>query len=654
MKPNTGNKKLPSSIDKKKRNKLITDFPKYLSWKLLILIILYNLAGCKPTNNKTSELQQAIKTKDKIKVDGKLNEPIWQKALFSDKFYNAKNQSNNDTKSLLAYDEENLYVAFQCQVKDTSLLTKLQLDKDDQTILGHEWVAFCIDTYNDGVAAYTFITDANGNQLDGAFNPNLDLTYSFSSNWTSAVQRENNGYTVEMKIPLDKLPTKWNADSVEMSVLMLRSDKQNNQMVESPVFSRGINQFQKVTLRKIRPTHPKYLSGVDITDRLNYKKSKIDRTTLIGRSKGGDASIMDYYIFKKRAISGADKPRELPKKMESESIKNTFENTEYLKNLKTNDDFETLLERSQTTAFLVLHEDTILCQNYFNGFNSDSIFTSFSVAKSFVSALVGLAISDGYIKSDTDKITAYLPELLQKDSRFSEIKIRDLLSMSSGLAYSEDGFPSDDEFTYIDPDLRKSTLQHVRIAEPPRTQWLYNNYNPLLLGMILERITNRTVSKYMEEKLWKKMGGDDASWSLDENGFEKMESGINCHVYDYARFALLFMNHGRYNNTQVIPKEWVQKATQPQQTPKNYYDSLLDNNVYYSYSWWGKFRGEQSNTHDFFGMGNKGEYVYVCPQKKLIIIRLGFEYGLSTPASLSWPGLFYEFASNFKPSSIDT
>jgi CubicO group peptidase (beta-lactamase class C family) len=294
----------------------------------------------------------------------------------------------------------------------------------------------------------------------------------------------------------------------------------------------------------------------------------------------------------------------------------------------------------------VLHDDTIIYENYFNSFNKDSIFTSFSVAKSFVSILVGLAISDGFINSVDDKITTYLPELLEKDTRFAGITINDLLSMSSGIDYSVDGFPSDDDITYVSPDLRKATFENIRIIEQPGEKWLYNNYNPLLLGIILERTTGMTVSKYAEDRLWKKMGGENASWSLDEHGFEKMESGINCTAYDYARFAVLLLNKGKYKDEQVIPEAWVQRATQPQKRTHGYYDYLLENNVYYSYFWWGKFRNNQENANDFFGLGNKGEYLYICPQKKLIIIRLGFEYGF-TPGPFSWPEMFYQFATSF-------
>ena len=494
-----------------------------------------------------------VKAVSMMIVDGKLNEPIWQKATLTKQLYDENGKYNN-TQGYFTYDADYLYAAFKCQVNNVSKLNTKKFDKDDERMLSNDWVAFCVDTYHDGITAYAFLVDAAGNELDGALNPpTRDLSFSFSSKWTSAVKINRNGYTVEMKIPLENLPVRWNKDSVTMSVQMIRNDKQNNRMVQWPL-TKSIGKFKTIVLHEIHQTHPRNLSGVNIADRLAYKKSKIDVPTFLGRSQGGDASVMDYLIFKKRKIEGAEHPRVFHYNLRNKYVKENFGKTTYFKNLNTNDDFETMLERAQTSAFMVLHNDTIIYENYFNGFNKDSIFTSFSVAKSFVSTLVRMSISDGYIKNENDKITAYLPELLKKDKRFSDISIKDLLSMSSGLAYSHDGFPSDDDFTYVSPDLRKAILNHVRISEQPGKRWLYNNYNPLLLGMILERTTGMSVSKYAEKKLWKKMGGSNASWSLDEHGFEKMESGINCSIYDYARFAMLFLNKGKYNGVQVILK----------------------------------------------------------------------------------------------------
>ncbi|MDQ5818487.1 MAG: beta-lactamase family protein, partial [Actinomycetota bacterium] len=158
---------------------------------------------------------------------------------------------------------------------------------------------------------------------------------------------------------------------------------------------------------------------------------------------------------------------------------------------------EKFLERTGTTAFLVIRDDALLYEKYFNGYDHESTQTSFSVAKSFVSALVGIAIQEGYIQSVDDPITKYVPEL--KRPEMDKITVRHLLTMSSGLKYSGEGGGggpfSDDAKTYYDPNLRELALT-VQPEVEPGTRWEYNNYHPLLLGMILERATDRPVATY--------------------------------------------------------------------------------------------------------------------------------------------------------------
>ena len=105
------------------------------------------------------------------------------------------------------------------------------------------------------------------------------------------------------------------------------------------------------------------------------------------------------------------------------------------------------------------------------------------------------------------------------------------------------------------------------------------------------------------------------------------------------------MNKGKVNDEKILVKEWIQKSTQPINKPSGYYDFLAKKNSFYQYFWWGKKR--QTDLNDFFALGNKGEYLYIIPSKKIIIIRLGFEYGMFTPAPFSWPELFYEFGTIF-------
>ncbi|HEX6587016.1 MAG TPA: serine hydrolase, partial [Solirubrobacterales bacterium] len=221
---------------------------------------------------------------------------------------------------------------------------------------------------------------------------------------------------------------------------------------------------------------------------------------------------------------------------------------------------EEFLEERSTRAFIVLHRGRIVYERYFNGGSRDELETSFSVAKSFLSTLIGIAIDEGAISGLDEPITRRLPELRERDPRFARIRIRDLLSMSSGIRYEEDGMPwSDDTVTYYGTDLREEALGDTEVERAPGMGWHYNNFNPLLLGLILERATRMRVARYMETQLWRPIGAEaDASRSLDseDSGFEKMESGINARARDFARFGLLMLRQGRAESGRVVKRGW--------------------------------------------------------------------------------------------------
>jgi CubicO group peptidase (beta-lactamase class C family) len=288
-----------------------------------------------------------------------------------------------------------------------------------------------------------------------------------------------------------------------------------------------------------------------------------------------------------------------------------------------NGSFDRYLEASGTTAFLVVHDDKLLYERYFNGYDQRSVNTSFSMAKSFASALVGLAIDEGYIKSIDEPITNYLPELLKKDKRFKSITIRHLLTMSSGIKYEEGATlpwseAADDTKTYYSTDLRELAL-NCQIEGTPGQYFEYNNYNPLLVGMILEQATGTHVSRYLQEKLWKPMGMEaDGSWSLDskEDGFEKMESGVNARARDFARFGMLFAKEGNWRGKQLISRVWVEESTRP--------DTSADPSRDYQYFWW---VNTPNGKNHFSAQGNYGQYIYVAPETDLVIVRLGKEEG---------------------------
>ncbi len=309
---------------------------------------------------------------------------------------------------------------------------------------------------------------------------------------------------------------------------------------------------------------------------------------------------------------------------------------------ETNPDIPSLdefLENTGTQAFLVIKDDTVIYERYFMGYQRDSIVTSFSVAKSFNSALIGMAIADGLINSVDDPITTYIPELAQRDARFSQITIRHLLTMSSGLRFDDDRFflPEDDNLTYAFDDLRHLALTETEIVEPPGETFVYNNYNPLLLGLILERATGQPVTSYLQEKLWNPLGMEfDGSWSLDseQSSFEKMESGINARAIDFAKFGRLYLNGGNWEGQQLLPAKWVANSLSDN-------GLIRDAPVYYGYMWWGENCNPASR--DFFALGNFGQFIYVSPASNMIIVRNGESYGLEGE-HIAWGDLFCQFA----------
>jgi len=316
-------------------------------------------------------------------------------------------------------------------------------------------------------------------------------------------------------------------------------------------------------------------------------------------------------------------------------------------------DLEQFLEATGTTAFIIIKDDAILYERYFNQYSRDSINTSFSMAKSFTSALIGIAIDEGHIESVDDPLTKYIPEL--RDKGLDAVTIRNLLMMSSVIKYSESKLPGDIDFpwgsnplTYYHPDLRKIALR-VEPDEPPGTHFHYNNYHPLLLGMILERATKKSVAAYLQEKIWEPLEMEyPASWSIDseESGFEKMESGINARSIDFAKMGRLFLNRGDWDGNRIISEQWVgESTTRDPATPPGYYSLpgwwtpfFQSGTGYYKYMWWGYFR--EGGDDDFFANGHLGQFIYVSPQKDLIIVRNGKRDGKVD----SWSELLYRMA----------
>ena len=323
--------------------------------------------------------------------------------------------------------------------------------------------------------------------------------------------------------------------------------------------------------------------------------------------------ISDYAVFPVRRIENSPPPFHFLPSENNDGIlmmlNQMVPGNDKVPGAKTFDQF---LEHNGTTAFIVIHDDKVLYERYYNGYQHESICTSFSTVKSFVSALIGIALNERLIQNIDDSIVKYLPEL--SAAYWKAISVRHLVSMSSGLKYNSRGFlPWNDEpRVYYSTDLRKLAKQ-AKSFEAPGIRFHYNNYNLVLLGMILERVTGSSVSGYLQEKLWKPLGMElPASWSLDSehSGMEKMESGLNACAMDYAKFGRLYLRNGDWNGKQVVPESWVVESTTV--AP----DAKWSN---YKYLWW----ISRSGKGRFLAGGNLGQFIFVAPDKNCVICRFG-------------------------------
>jgi CubicO group peptidase (beta-lactamase class C family) len=359
----------------------------------------------------------------------------------------------------------------------------------------------------------------------------------------------------------------------------------------------------------------------------------------------GEADVYDHQRFASRPLLPAPQPYLFPASLDETRVRAAFEADPRIDNL------DQFLEQNHTQALLVLQDGELVYERYFNGANRETIVTSFSVAKSFVSAMIGIAIEAGQIASVDDPITEYLPELAQRDPAFSQISIRNLLRMDSGIRYKEfPFFNGDDAKTYYYPDLRVLALEQTRIETQPGLNWVYNNYHPLLLGLIIERATGKSVAQVLEEEIWQPVGAQyEGSWSLDspQTGFEKMESGINARAIDFARFGQLYLQNGTWQGRQVVPGDWIAESTSPPQdiNPQSYYppDTFLANgDGFYKYMWWGLYR---DGGYDYTAAGNFGQYIYVSPANQVVIVRNGIDYGIS---NYQWQQIFFQAAGQLQ------
>jgi len=362
---------------------------------------------------------------------------------------------------------------------------------------------------------------------------------------------------------------------------------------------------------------PKYLRAMEIAEK---SKMEFIEDTFIN---------MDQY-FDKIDVASSPRPYSYPN-IDNVALPESFE--------AKGQEFNTLdyLDSSYTQGFLVIQNDTIIYENYWRGMDEESRHISWSMAKSVVSALLGIAKQEGHIGSLDKTVDEYMPEF--KGTGYEGVKVKDVLQMSSGVKFDEDyGDPkSDIQRWFRTFALGESQDEFAKSLVNERTPGTYNHYvsiNTHVLGMLLVKLTGRSINSYFKEKLWDPIGAEhDAYWLVDDEGMEMALGGLNATLRDYAKVGTLFLHDGNWQGNQLVPASWVEEsqkmdAEHLQPESKN----SLHPDVGYGYQWW----IPDGDDEELWARGVFNQYIYINPTTNTVIVKLSANqhfYDISHPAS---------------------
>ena len=286
---------------------------------------------------------------------------------------------------------------------------------------------------------------------------------------------------------------------------------------------------------------------------------------------------------------------------------------------------EEFLQQTGSTGMLILRNGQIVYERYWQDMQPDTTHISFSVAKSFTSALIGIAIDEQLIGSVDDPVVKYLPEL--KNSGYANATLADCLEMSGGILFNEDyGDKKSDinrfQKNYAMGGVMSEFISKLTSQRKPGEFNQYNSMDAQVAGMVLRAaIGEQSLADYMHEKLWQPLGAEDeAQWLIDSEGMELALGGLNVTLRDYAKFGQLFLQNGRWGNQQIISADWVKQSTVPH-APHLMpgYDNPLSSQAFgYAYFWWVPI---EPYGNDFFASGIYNQYIYINPEKALVIVK---------------------------------
>ncbi len=275
-------------------------------------------------------------------------------------------------------------------------------------------------------------------------------------------------------------------------------------------------------------------------------------------------------------------------------------------------DVDAYMKAQRTAGLVIVQDGKVRLEKYGLGFDAKGKWTSFSVAKSFTSTMVGAAIKDGYIKSIEDKVSTYIPDL--KGSAYDDVTIKQLLTMTSGVKWNEDyADPKSDVAMFNNHipekgvDVTVSYMRKLPREAPAGTKWVYKTGETNLIGVLVSSATKKRLSDYLSEKIWSRYGMEqDASWLLGSTGHEISGCCIQASTRDFARFGLFILGGAVVDGKSIVPADWLGQATTKQA-------DIGTPGKGYGFQWWTYDDGSYA-AQGIFGQG-----IFIDPKRKLVI-----------------------------------
>ena len=336
-----------------------------------------------------------------------------------------------------------------------------------------------------------------------------------------------------------------------------------------------------------------------------------DLVKTISKTKRTVADITDYKFFDNIDIPKSENPQAWPLHKDFNKTKST----DILNN--TNDQLGTV-------AFLIIKNDSLWYEKYYDGYSEKSYSNSFSIAKSIVTAVLGRAIDEGFIKDMNQKVGDFIPEY--KKGLASNLTVGDLSSMSSGMKWTEDyknvfGVTAR---AYVGSQSLVELIKSRPIIREPGQSFKYLSGDTQLLAMTIEKATGQKLSSLVYNWFWNPIGAENnALWQIDnlKSNNEKAYCCFNSNARDFAKFGKLFKDYGYWNGKQLLDSSFVKKAT----------TKRFEKSPHYGYGFWlGSYKGRK-----YFSMrGHLGQYVMVFPKENIIIVRLGKTNDKKTEADI--------------------